>query len=86
MRRVFKEVCLALLITLCYLFVIIALRVPFLTIFIIGCVLFGIGVFGVIFLKKDLPAKRFIRYLGLVGIMSAIFIWVLVKFMMSKLT
>jgi hypothetical protein len=86
MRRVLKEGCLVLLITLCYLLGIIALRVPFLTIFIIGCALFGIGGFGVIFFKKDLPVKNVLRYIGLVGIMSAVFIWVLVHFMMSKLT
>lgn len=86
MRRVFTEGGLTLIITFVYLFVLIVLRVPFFTIFLIGCSLFVIGVLGMLFFKNDLPARKFSMYVGLTGGLSAVFIWLFVHYLLSKLT
>ena len=86
MRRILKEGGLALGISLCYLLVMIVLRIPFFTIFIVGWVLLGIGIVGIIFFKEDLLAKKFSRYVGLVGILSSVLIWLFVHYLLSKLT
>ncbi|WEG12077.1 hypothetical protein PU629_18430 [Pullulanibacillus sp. KACC 23026] len=74
------------LLTACLLLILlIAVKLPFFTIFLIGCFIFIAGLISSLFFDKATKPRRITILVSGSGGFSALLIWLLVRFLLSRL-
>lgn len=85
MKRPVLDAGLSLLVSCLFLFLLIVTRLPFFYIFIIGCALFLGGLIIALFFNKQTMGRRWSLIISYIGGFSALIIWLLVRFLISRL-